>query len=794
MEHKINFNLGWKFHDGDISLDGQAWWGFLKSGTSNQGGARARLDDSNWESVDLPHDFVIHHNYTTTFHEGTRHNIEEMWSIGEYNTMRGSLKGNIAWYRKHFTIDREREGKTVYIEFEGVYRDCEIYVNDYYIGRHMSGYTGFYFDIGDFLNYGGENVIAVKVDASQYEGWYYEGGGIYRNVWLRICDKLHTANWGTFVQSEVDLNTSAAKLKIETEVLNQYNETKSFTLISKIISPEQTVAAICENQFEARSFQPQIYTQVCTLSSANLWAVEHPALYTLITELYQDDALLDSYETPFGIRDIRFDKDRGFLLNGKEVKLNGVCCHQDHAGIGVAMPDSLYVYRIKKLQEFGANAYRTAHHPAAPALLSACDAMGMLVMSENRLLSSGDEDLKQLKAMVKRDRNHPSIVIWSLGNEEGRTQFSPKGGKIACTMRQTVRTLDPTRPVTAAIVMWNWIKQEHNAIETVMHTANELDVMGFNYSDDFWTQYRGLDNQKAIVITEASSGYRTRNCYDNEQDKYLVNSLPETENAEVNMERAENELEAVQTTPYVCGSFIWTGFDYYGEPVPYQWPAVSSQFGMLDLLGIPKDTAYYYKCWWTSEPMIHIGQNWTKPDNGQKVTVFVYTNCEEAELFLNGNSLGKKAVKKYHHLIWEDISYQPGTLSAKGYCNSDCCAQDCLSTAGSPYALSISADRLTLTGDGQDSTVITVSVIDQHGNVVPYANNLVTFSIEGNGTMTGIANGDPKGHSPKNVPYTDCFNGYCQCVIRSGRDGNSEITVTASSPMLKQDKVTIKTI
>lgn len=794
MKQKTNFNLGWKFHDGDLSLNGQAWWGFLKSGTCNQSGARTLLDDSEWETVDLPHDFVVHKNYTTTYHEGIKHSIPEMWSIGEYNTMRGSLKGNIAWYRKHFSVDKENEGKTVYVEFEGVYRDCEVYVNDYFVGRHLSGYTGFFFDISDFLNFGGENVIAVKVDASQYEGWYYEGGGIYRNVWLRICDNLHVANWGTFVQSRVDLATVSAELDIETEIRNKYNQTVTFTLVSKIISPEHAIAAICEDRFEAPSFRPIVFHQKCNLTSVKLWSIETPALYTLVTELYQNDILLDSYETLFGIRDIRFDPDEGFFLNGKNMKLNGVCCHQDHAGIGVAMPDSLYVYRIKKLKEFGANAYRTAHHPASPALLSSCDAMGMLVMSENRLLSSGAEDLNQLKDMVKRDRNHPSIVIWSLGNEEGRTQFSPKGGRIARTMRQTVRNLDPTRPVSAAIVLWNWIKQEHNPIETVMDTANELDVMGFNYSDEFWQQYRYLEQEKAIIITEASSGYRTRNCYDNEQNKFLVNSIPETDNAIINMERAENELEAVQTTPYVCGSFIWTGFDYYGEPVPYQWPAVSSQFGMLDLLGIPKDTAFYYKCWWKSEPMIHIGQNWTRLDKGQKLDVFVFTNCDEAELFINGKSLSRKPVKKYHHLVWNDVTYQPGILTAKGYRNGQCFAEDRIRTAGTPFALSMESDRLTLKGDGQDSTVITISVIDESGNLVPYANNLVTFSIIGNGKIMGIANGDPKGHSPKNVSYIECFNGYCQCVVRSGQDCPSDITVMVSSPMLESDQVVIKTI
>ncbi|MBE0697284.1 MAG: glycoside hydrolase family 2 protein, partial [Anaerolineaceae bacterium] len=460
-------------------------------------------------------------------------------------------------------------------------------------------------------------------------------------------------------------------------------------LISTITDPQGKLVGEISSEFRLGAGEQTTIEQSAEVAEARLWSLDTPNLYRIVSTVWQDGNSVDQYETTTGIRSIRFDPEQGFYLNEQPVKIQGVCCHQDHAGVGSAFPDRLHAFRLERLKEMGCNAYRCSHNPPAPELLEAADRMGMLVMNEKRRMSSASEEMAELERIVRRDRNHPSIILWSIGNEEVFIQWSPQAARIAQTLQDLVHRLDPTRPVTLAICLWNPAASGEEDLSRTPTPAAILDVMGFNYAVRFWEAYHALHPEQPMVISEASTNFRTRGCYQtNDESCHLAWDDPRAEH------RAEEQWAKVARYPYLSGIFLWTGFDYHGEPAPYNWPAISSQFGLMDLCGFPKDNYYYFKAAWKPEPLVHIFPHWNWPERvGQPVKVGCYTNCEEVELFLNGHSLGRKRVVPNYHLEWEDVIYAPGRLEARGYTGGEMITGALVETSGPASAIRLLPDR-----------------------------------------------------------------------------------------------------
>ncbi|MCL2741093.1 MAG: DUF4982 domain-containing protein, partial [Oscillospiraceae bacterium] len=502
-----------------------------------------------------------------------------------------------------------------------------------------------------------------------------------------------------------------------------------------------------------------------SLRGCRLWSPDDPYLYKAVTTVSVGGGPADRTETAFGIRGARFDPDEGFILNGKAVKLKGVCCHQDHAGVGIGVPDAVNEYRIRRLKEMGCNAYRCAHHPPSSALLDICDRLGMLVMDETRLLSSGEGPIGELRSMVRRDRNHPSVVIWSLGNEEFHIQKKASAVRIMGTLTDEVRALDPTRPVTLAVVFLDDKGWTEGLDEAMLPLCGGLEVMGFNYTHAFWDKYREAFPRQPIVVTEASSGLRTRGGYASDEGRCVVFAMGE---AKPESRHAEEQWKAVAESPYMSGIFLWTGFDYRGEPVPCTWPAVSSQFGVMDTCGFAKDNFFYYKSWWSDEAVLHIFPHWDWPGcEGRPIDVYCYSNCGEVELFVNGRSQGRKAMERNCLLKWEGVAYEPGVLRAEGVRGGVKLACE-RRTSGAPARVMVTPERARLKADGQDVSMVTVSVVDEGGAVVPTAGNLIRFEVGGEGRLLGTGNGDPADHMPDRGGCRRAYCGLAQIIVQAG--------------------------
>ncbi len=685
--------------------------------------AAARYDDAAWRRVDVPHDYVVEQPFDP-----------------KGDTGHGSQPHGVGWYRRTFTPPPAGAGQRCWLEFDGVYRDSVVFLNGALLGRHQSGYTSFRFDVTDALAPGKPNVLAVRTDATANEGWWYEGGGIYRHVRLVITDPVHVEPWGIFVRSE---DVTAAQAAVRITVAMNVATAEHPAVENVILDPagKQVWSAMSD----AGLSRVEVVARV---AAPALWSPETPSLYTLVTTVRDGAREADRVETRFGIRSIRFDPDRGFLLNGKPVKLKGTCNHQDFAGVGVALPDALNAYKIRTLKAWGANAYRCSHHPPTPELLDACDRLGMLVMDENRHLGDTDEILGQVEAMVRRDRNHPSIVIWSTCNEEWNqgTELAAKQGK---EIRDMLRNLDGTRPVTSAM-------NQRNAWGKGLTTVE--DVQGTNYNPEGYDDFHRAHPTMPMVSTESHSTTTTRGVYWSDTTAGFVSSFNGN---------TEYCWRMVAERDFVAGTFVWTGFDYRGEPTPYGWPCISSHFGFLDTLGFPKDDAFYYRAWWGNAPSVHVFPHWNaegKPA-GKPVPVRCYGNTERVELFVNGRSVGAKPMPKYGHVDWE-VPYEPGTLVIKGFNGTVEAASETVETTGKPAAIRLVPDRADLTADGVDVAVVRVEIVDAKGRVVPTANNEVQFTVSG-GTILGVGNGNPSSHEPDRATRRHAFNGLCGVLLQS---------------------------
>jgi beta-galactosidase len=726
------------------------------------------FDDSAWRTVHLPHDYVVEGKFDP-----------------KADTSHGSLPTPPAWYRKSFRLPKSYRGKSVWIDFDGVFRNSTVWLNGQRLGTHPSGYIGFRYDIGAVARFGEENVLAVRVDPRRPEGWWYEGGGIYRHVWLNAADPLHVAPWGIFtrVQSMEGEGREHPRvvMRIETEVANETSRDESCLVISRLIAPDGTEAVTQASPFSVPARSRATLVQTPAVASAELWSVENPQLYRLETTVARWDGVhrrpADRVDTNFGIRSIRFDPDRGFFLNGKPVKLKGTCNHQDHAGVGVAVPDSLFEWRIRKLKEMGSNAYRCSHNPPAPELLDACDRLGMLVMDETRHLGdattpktpSGAKatDLSELKSMLLRDRNHPSIIMWSMFNEEP-LQGTDEGGRLFAAMRDVTLRLDPTRPVTGAM-NFGW----GGAV-----TAQTM-LQGVNYSPQVYDDLHRRFPAIPVYGSETGSTVSTRGIYANDPLRGYVSAYDA--NYPPWAGTAEGIWKPIAERPWMAGAFVWTGFDYKGEPTPYGWPCVNSHFGILDICGFPKDNFYYYQAWWGDKPVVHLLPHWSWPGKeGQPIAVWCHSNAERVELFLNGHSLGAKEMPRYGHLEWQ-VPYAPGALEAKGYRAGQVIATDRVETTGAPASLRLQTDRTTLLADAEDVALVEVEVIDARGRVVPTAGNRVEFTVQGRGRIAGVGNGDPSSHEPDQAPARSAFNGRCMVLVGATDRPGSIVLAAASS-------------
>lgn len=790
MRERILMNQDWKFAKGHAANPekdfnyGQALSfskiNFLQESTMLLADQQSRMaiphterfDDSQWENVTLPHDWGM----TLGF---DRNQLK----MKGYRTLSGrSPENSVGWYRKAFEMEAVK-GCRYTLEFEGIFRDAQVWMNGIYLGRGESGYVPLVFDVTECLNYekDAKNVISVRVDATQSELWSYEGAGIYRNVWLTRTSPVHVPQWGTFVTSEVDVAKREAKVRAEIEIANQSAADASVVLVNTILDKAGNKVASTEETLAVKGLETAKLTTRMPMTDVQLWSLETPYIYTLQTDVKVAGEVVDSYQTRFGVRSICFDPNEGFLLNGKRVQMQGVCCHQDHAGVGVAVPDRLNAWRIQKLKEFGVNAYRSSHNPPTVSVLEACDSLGMLVMDEMRVMSSSDEGLNQMSTIIRRDRNHPSVVIWSLGNEEPAIQGSEKGRMLAERMKQVQHKLDSTRPCTIAM---------NGSWGTGFSLA--VDVQGSNYFriGNLDEVHKNLPDLPCLLTEEAST-LTTRGIYKTDKEKDFHQSY---DNDRPGWGATAQEwMRYVDARKYIGGAFVWTGFDYGGEALEFFWPGIASNFGILDYCGFPKDAFWYYKSWWTEEPVLHVLPHW----NGlgtDSVDVHVYTNMDEVELVLNGKSLGKKTVGKFDIPAWK-VKYVPGQLVAKGKKGNKKYVEKVVTT-DAPAALRLTCETGTgLQNDGNDIAVVTVEVTDKKGRRVPTAGNYVDFEVK-NGRVLGVGNGNPSCHEPDVFAAGEkmgrsVFSGCAQLIIASDRSG-LPVEVTATSEGLKGTVLSIQ--
>jgi beta-galactosidase len=714
-EH-LSLDANWKFHLGDDWPDAL----HLENSGTGSGPASDKFSDTYWRSINVPHDWAVELPF-----DWAADGSHGFHTLGvKYPT------NSIAWYRRTFDLAKEDQGKRLWLTFDGVFRDATVWVNGWCVRHHEGGYYPFREDITDVVHYGGKNTIAVRVDATKTEGWFYEGAGIYRHVWLDKTAPVAIAPDGIFVQSEFEHNVPKGDpaIQVEVRLLNSQTNAAKATVNCEIISPEGKSMKQFSGSGELNPQSRATVNLGTKLSSPSLWSPESPELYKLVTTVSVAGSTVDREETAFGIRTVGFDSNEGFLLNGIPYRIQGTCNHQDHAGVGAAIPDALQEFRVRKLKEFGCNAIRTSHNPPTPELLDVCDRLGMLVLDESRLMGSDSANMKKWDEQIRRDRNHPSVAMWCIANEQFMVQDTPQAGNVARSMQDYVKQLDPLRPVTYASPEGDVFRGINSVIE----------VRGWNYHygpdmDRYHTEHPNQPN----VGTEQASVVGTRGIYTNDHSRGYVAAYDVVWPGWTTT--AESWWSYFADRPWLSGGFVWTGFDYRGEPTPYWWPCVNSHFGILDTCGFPKDVFYYYQSWWTTNTVLHLLPHWNWPGReGQKILVQAFSNCKQVELFLNGTSLGKQSMKPNSKLGWQ-VKYAPGTLSAKGYdASGDVIAETKVETTGDATQIQLTPDRKTIDADGRDVSVFTVSAVDGQGCLVPVAQNKIHFSIEGAGNIIGV--------------------------------------------------------
>ncbi len=736
---------------------------------------QTNYDDSAWRQLDLPHDWAVELPFSPS--ADGNHGFHTVGNPG-FTT------NNTGWYRHTFTLPSNYSGQALWLQFDGVYRNCLVWLNGHLLGRNVSGYSSFYFDVTPYANPGSTNVLVVRVDANRFEGWFYEGAGIYRHVWLTAENPVHVAQWGTYAAT-TSLAGSNATVTVQTEVTNQSGAaTVNGSVTSLVLDANSNIVATIASPLNLSAGQGLTVTQPVSFA-ANLWSPQTPYLYRLVTTVSNQNSVADVYYTPFGVRTVVFDANNGLFLNGQPIFIQGTANHQDHAGVGSALPDRLQYFRIERLKEMGVTGYRTAHNEPAAEILDACDQLGMLVLDENRRFGTNAEPVSQLSRMIRRDRNHPSVFAWSLCNEEVDLQGIATGATLIQVMQNLAHSLDPWRKCTAAVnFSWN------SGFATV------LDVMGFNYE-----KYGNLDSfhrdapTEPGMGTEVSAVLTTRGkYYVDTVNRYLWAYDVVLQNGDYGFgytfnfgQPAETWWPRYSARPWMGGGFIWTGFDYRGETTPYGYPAINSGSGVLDTCGFFKDQAYYYQANWTAKPMLHLLPHWNW-GAGTNVNVWVYGNCDSVELFTNGVSLGRKLLNVQNHLEW-NVPWASGTIKAVGYSHLLPVMTNSWTTSLTPTAIALWPDRSTILADGHDVSVVTVAALDAQGNIVPTASNTISFGVSG-GAIIGVGNGNPSSLEADKGTQRSLFNGLAQVIIQSTNVAGS-ITLTATSSGLPTTNITI---
>ncbi|MBE7169401.1 MAG: glycoside hydrolase family 2 protein [Williamsia sp.] len=765
----VDFNGGWKFYLGDDS-------------TASQPG----YNDNAWRQLDLPHDWSIEGSFSekhpATFNEG-------------------ALPAGIGWYSKEFTIPETSRGKQVSIYFEGVYKNSEVWINGHYLGKRPSGYISFYYPLSPYLKWGKEkNRIAVRVDNSaQPDSRWYTGSGIYRNVWLITTSAIAVDHWGTTIATP-RINNSSAAVAVRLAIVNKSGKPRPIT-VQLVVSDAagRRVATKTTAQLTVQDSVTDL-SDVLTVARPQLWSVRKPVLYSLKTIIRSGGQVLDVCETPFGIRSFYFDAAKGFFLNGKYLKILGVCNHHDLGALGAAVNEKALERQLRLLKDMGCNAIRTAHNPPAPQLLALCDKMGFLVMDEafdmwvkrkNRQDYHLDFEAwhkKDLEDQVRRDRNHPSVFIWSIGNEI-REQFDSSGTRITRELVNIVKGLDTTRPVTSALT-------ENIPEKNFIYQSGALDLLGFNYKPEAYPDLPSKFPGQKLFASETGSALATRGHYDMPSDS-ARRWPPDSKgpftggNPDFTVSAYDNTFaywgasheaawKAVKKYDFIAGLFAWSGFDFLGEPVPYQWPARSAYYGIIDLAGFPKDVYYLYQSEWTNKPVLHLFPHWNWTP-GKSVDVWAYYNeADEVELYLNGKSLGvRKKEGDSLHVMWR-VPFEPGTLKAVSRKNGHTVLTKEIRTAGPPAKIRLVADNKRLKADGKDLLFVTVGITDANGIPVPTADKEVRFSLNGPGLIAGVDNGSQTSTESFKAPRRKAMNGLCLAIIQSTRQaGKLVLTATA---------------
>ena len=782
---KVLINNDWTFsygHAGDRQKDfthGTEYFTYVTKARSNNGSQAPQMpdfDDSGWQKVSLPHDWVVDLPYS-----GDASHSHGYKCIGwKYP------ETSVGWYRKHLFIPEEYRGSRLAVEFEGIFRDSEVFCNGIYMGHERSGYASSVYDITEYIEYGKDNVIAVRADASLEEGWFYEGAGIYRNVYLHRTSQTAVVPYGVQVK-EYRFNEDRSRCVIVSDVaVDPLAKDDDVVIVQTLLDPDGRSAGSAFAEKGSSSVELEAVNPI-------LWSADAPYLYTLRTCLYKGDIasenLLDQYDLKIGVRQIEFGP-QGFLLNGRRTVFKGCDLHLDQAGVGAAVPDALWRYKLLELKKYGFNAIRSSHNPASPAMLDLCDELGFLVIDENRCLGVNDEHLDLLERMIRRDSHHPSVVLWSIGNEEWAVEYSPTGRNIARRMVDFVHSIDPSRPVTYG-----------NCSGDEM--THEMDVMGYNYVVQNYTEkYHGLHPERAVLATEETSGCGTRGVYATDAKTGAMLSLNRSgvdrdsingsDDAGIQFNPHGKVLNVIERgwkyaaeRPWNAGVCYWTGFDYRGEPNPMSWPATGSQFGILDYCAYPKDEAFYLKSCWVDEPMVYASPDWRARPEGENVDVWIYSNCDEVQLFLNGKPLGRRPMPRYGHISWP-VKYKAGKLEARGFVNGKKAASFVVETPDAPASLDVKVSTTSLASDGQDVAVLDLTVLDANGRTVPDACVTLAVNVSDNVTLLGWGNGDPGFKVVERpVPGTKgafsikTFSGRAQVLVRSveGASGQALVSI-----------------
>ncbi|TWV14113.1 DUF4982 domain-containing protein [Bacteroidaceae bacterium HV4-6-C5C] len=804
---RADFNSGWLFCLGD-----------------DPSAARYDYDDTGWRRLNLPHDWAIEGEFSKDNPSGTGG---------------GALPGGIAWYRKSFVVKESDKGKRLNIDFDGAYMNSSVYINGHLLGTRPYGYISFGYDLTPYVKWGKKNMIAVRVDnAEQPNSRWYSGCGIYRNVWLTKLNPVHIARWGTYVTAS-EVTKNSASLNIRTKIQNESEVNAPVKLTSELINADGVVIANHSTSQHIIKGKEVEVSQQFVVKNPQLWSVDHPYLYTIRTKVIKGGVVIDNYDTPTGIRSFRFDARKGFILNEESLKINGVCMHHDLGCLGAAVNTRAIERQLQLLKEMGCNGIRCSHNPPAPELLDLCDRMGFIVMDEafdmwRKKKTSHDYSRyfdhwyeRDLTDLVLRDRNHPSIFMWSIGNEvlEQWTDvradtlsleeanlilnFGHSADKLAkegemsvnsllCgKLADMVKSLDPGRPVTAGC-------NEPNP-DNHLFRSGALDIIGFNYHDAWFAGVPDKFPGKPFLITESVSALMTRGYYRMPSDSMYIwperwdkpfyessFSCSSYDNCHVPWGSThEQSLRQVKNNDFISGQYIWTGFDYLGEPTPYGWPARSSYFGIVDLAGFPKDIYYLYQSEWTNKDVLHLFPHWNWTP-GQEIDMWAYYNhADEVELFINGKSQGvRRKGKDDFHVIWR-VKFEPGVVSVVSRKAGKTVLEREIHMAGTPARIRLTADRQSILADGKDLSFVTVEVLDKDGYLCPEAENLISFDVEGAGFIAGVDNGNPISLEKFKANHRKAFHGKCLIVIQNtGKSGN--INLSARSESLKADEIKIK--